>query len=211
MVAHFGDRRAIHWKFARPIKSPGQSLVGAASQAASFFDVVLDAFARRARSKECAERDAEAKRAGVMLLPKDPTRAASGSLSSAPPRSLCERLGQFGTSHASPTRSLRQRKKPRLKTITKSSEWRLLVLTPRGACGPIAGAAEKGVLGKLEWRPSLSRSGVTADALNHGAHAVRALWRQMLLEAQPAKSAQGVDSENLLRRAIGENRDRDRD
>ena len=93
MVAHFGDRRAIHWKFARPIKSPGQSLVGAASQAASFFDVVLDAFARRARSKECAERDAEAKRAGVMLLPGDPTRAASGSLSSAPPRSLCERLG----------------------------------------------------------------------------------------------------------------------
>jgi hypothetical protein len=83
--------------------------------------------------------------------------------------------------------------------------------TPRGACGPIAGAAEKGVLGELEWRPSLSRSRVTADALDHGAHAVRALWRKMLLEAQPAKSAQGVDGENLLRRAIGEYRDRDRD
>jgi hypothetical protein len=83
--------------------------------------------------------------------------------------------------------------------------------TPRGACGPIAGAAEKGVLGELEWRPSLSRSRVTADALDHGAHAIRALWRKMLLEAQPAKSAQGVDGENLLRRAIGEYRDRDRD
>ena len=83
--------------------------------------------------------------------------------------------------------------------------------TPRGACGPIAGAAEKGVLGELEWRPSLSRSRVTADALDHGAHAVRALWRKMLPEAQPAKSALGVDGENLLRRAIGEYRDRDRD
>jgi hypothetical protein len=69
----------------------------------------------------------------------------------------------------------------------------------------------KGVLGELEWRPSLSRSRVTADALDHGAHAIRALWRKMLLEAQPAKSAQGVDGENLLRRAIGEYRDRDRD
>ena len=65
--------------------------------------------------------------------------------------------------------------------------------TPRGACGPIAGAPEKGVLGELEWRPSLSRSRVTADALDHGAHAVRALWRKMLPEAQPAKSALGVD------------------
>jgi hypothetical protein len=60
-------------------------------------------------------------------------------------------------------------------------------------------------------RPSLSRSRVTADALDHGAHAVRALWRKMLLEAQPAKSALGVDGENLLRRAIEEYRDRDRD
>jgi hypothetical protein len=85
------------------------------------------------------------------------------------------------------------------------------ILDSEGACGPIAGAAEKGVLGELEWRPSLSRSGVTADALNHCTHAVRALWRQMLREAQPAKSARGVDGENLLRRAIGENRDRDRD
>ena len=33
----------------------------------------------------------------------------------------------------------------------------------------------------------------------------------MLPEAQPAKSALGVDGENLLRRAIGEYRDRDRD
>jgi hypothetical protein len=31
----------------------------------------------------------------------------------------------------------------------------------RRPCGPIAGAAEKGVLGELEWRPSLSRGGVS--------------------------------------------------
>ena len=69
------------------------------------------------------------------------------------------------------------------------------ILNSGGACRATAGAAEKGILGKLEWRPSLSRSGVTADALDHGARAVRALWRQMLLEAQPAKSARGVDGE----------------
>ncbi len=33
----------------------------------------------------------------------------------------------------------------------------------------------------------------------------------MLLEAQRAKGAQGVDGENLLRRSIGEKRDRERD
>src|SRR5271166_1205977 len=63
----------------------------------------------------------------------------------------------------------------------------------------------------LERRPSLSRSGVRARALDHGAHAVRALWREMLLQTQRAKGAQGVDGKNLLWRPIGEKRDRDRD
>ena len=54
----------------------------------------------------------------------------------------------------------------------------------------------------LECRPKLGRSGVRANALDHGAHAVRALRREMLLEAQRAKGAQGVDGENLLRRSI---------
>ena len=211
MVAHFGDRRAIHWKFARPIKSPGQSLVGAASQAASFFDVVLDAFARRARSKECAERDAEAKRAGVMLLPGDPTRAASASLSSAPPRSLCERLGPIRHLPCLADTKSTTTKETKAQNDYKKFGVAIIGFDSEGRVWPIAGAAEKGVLGELEWRPSLSRSRVTADALDHGAHAVRALWRKMLLEAQPAKSAQGVDGENLLRRAIGEYRDRDRD
>ena len=63
----------------------------------------------------------------------------------------------------------------------------------------------------LEWRPSLSRSGVRAHALDHGAHAVRALRREMLLQTQRAKGAQGVDGKNLLWRAIREKRHRDRD
>ena len=63
----------------------------------------------------------------------------------------------------------------------------------------------------LECRANLSRSGVRANALDHGAHAVRVLRREMLLEAQRAKGPQGVDGENLLRRSIGEKRDRERD
>ncbi len=63
----------------------------------------------------------------------------------------------------------------------------------------------------LECRPNLSHSGVRANALDHGAHAVRALRREMLLQTQRAKGAQGVDGENLLWRPIGEKRHRDRD
>ena len=44
--------------------------------------------------------------------------------------------------------------------------------------------------------PSLSRGGVSAHALDHGAHAVRALRREMLLQTERAKGAQGVDGEN---------------
>jgi hypothetical protein len=43
-----------------------------------------------------------------------------------------------------------------------------------------------------------------ADALNHGARAVRALRRKMLLQTQRTKGAQGVDGENLLWRPIRE-------
>jgi len=64
--------------------------------------------------------------------------------------------------------------------------------------------------GTLEGRTSLSRSGFRADAIDQGAHAVRALRREMLLEAQRAEGAQGVDGENLLRRSIGQKRNRDR-
>jgi hypothetical protein len=63
----------------------------------------------------------------------------------------------------------------------------------------------------LGWRPRLCCSGVRADALNHGARAVRALRRKMLLQTQRTKGAQGVDGENLLWRPIREKRDRDRD
>ena len=63
----------------------------------------------------------------------------------------------------------------------------------------------------LEWSPSLSRGGVSAHALDHGAHTVRALRREMLLQTERAKGAQGIDGENLLWRPIREKRDRDRD
>src|SRR5271155_2028838 len=63
----------------------------------------------------------------------------------------------------------------------------------------------------FEFKPNLSCSGVRADALNHGARAVRALRRKMLLQTQRTKGAQGVDGENLLWRPIREKRDRDRD
>ena len=56
-----------------------------------------------------------------------------------------------------------------------------------------------------------SRRGVGANAIDHRAHAVRSLRRQMLLEAELAESAQGVDGANLLGRLIGVERDRDRD
>ena len=63
----------------------------------------------------------------------------------------------------------------------------------------------------LEWSPSLSRGGVRADALDHGARAVRALRREMLLQTERAKGAQGINGENLLWRPIREKRDRNRD
>src|SRR5271157_1942715 len=59
--------------------------------------------------------------------------------------------------------------------------------------------------------PSLSRGGVSAHALDHGAHAVRALRREMLLQTRRAKGTQGVEGENLLWRPIREKGDRDRD
>src|SRR5271165_611958 len=63
----------------------------------------------------------------------------------------------------------------------------------------------------LEWSPSLSRGGVSAHALDHCPHAVRALRREMLLQTERAKGARGVDGEKLLWRPIREERDRDRD
>ena len=58
---------------------------------------------------------------------------------------------------------------------------------------------------------SSGRESVGADAFDHRAHAVGALRRQMLLEAEFAERRQGVRGDDLLGRAVGEKRDRDRD
>ena len=63
----------------------------------------------------------------------------------------------------------------------------------------------------LRQRAELQPRGVGANAVDHGANAVRALWRQVLLEAEAAKGAMRVDGKDLFRRSIGKKRDRDRD
>ena len=52
---------------------------------------------------------------------------------------------------------------------------------------------------------------VRANPIDHGAHPVRALWRQMLLKAKRAKGGDRIYGKDLLRRAIGKKRDRNGD
>ena len=63
----------------------------------------------------------------------------------------------------------------------------------------------------LRQRAEPQPCGVGANAVDHGANPVRALWRQVLFEAEPAKSGMCVDGKDLFRRSIGKKRDRDRD
>ena len=59
-------------------------------------------------------------------------------------------------------------------------------------------------------RAKLEPCGVGANALDHGANAVRTLWRQMLLEAEGAKGAARINFKDLFRRTVGKKSDCDR-
>ena len=52
---------------------------------------------------------------------------------------------------------------------------------------------------------------VRPNTVDHGAHPIRALGRQMLLEAERAKGGDRIHGPDLLRRAIGKKRDRNGD
>ena len=57
----------------------------------------------------------------------------------------------------------------------------------------------------------VGRRGVRPNSLDHGAHAVGALRREMLLEAERAKGAKRVDGQDLVRRPVGKERNRNSD
>src|SRR5271157_1296188 len=113
-------------------------------------------------------------------------------------RALCST--RAGTAARAGWCSLRQTSANRADAVGKAKQFHVAAAILAIRCDRI-----------LEWMPSSSCSGVRADALDHGARAVRALRRKMLLQTQRTKGAQGVDGENLLWRPIREKRDRDRD
>ena len=113
-------------------------------------------------------------------------------------RALCST--RAGTAARAGWCSLRQTSANRADAVGKAKQFQVAAAILAIRCDRI-----------LEWMPSSSCSGVRADALDHGARAVRALRRKTLLQTQRTKGAQGVDGENLLWRPIREKRERDRD
>jgi hypothetical protein len=67
----------------------------------------------------------------------------------------------------------------------------------------------RGVSSRKRAKPEAGSVG--PNAINHRANAVRALRRQMLLEAERAKGGVRINGKDLFRRSIGKKRDCDRD